>query len=468
MFNAMPPPQTTFRVLPNRLNGTPQKVAEPVVSEAKQPAAKPKTSAFPIGFFPTTIQQFVRRCTEDLGYEPDFVAGSILAATSAAVGRSYSLYLRPGWVESATVWVSLIGRPGSGKSHPLRSALAPIYQRDKQHYGEYASATDEFKQWQNLAKADRESIPEPPKPTLKKHLVGSVTLEALANVIRDNHRGVLLHSDEIKGWLSNFGRYTGGSDTEFWLSFWSGNPTLVDRATKEPIRLEHPFVSVAGSVQPGVLELMFKDQTANGLIDRILFCWPDEISAKQWKNNEGDSAIFVPYNRAITKLLDERPEGSNELRFTPGAEQVFSRFYNDLQQSIQSAPTEQKQSLLSKMDIHCGRLALLLQMLRYACDEAENTHVDEVSVRGAIELARYFAKQATKVQRHLFERSPVDDLDATKKAFYEALPEVVTTESAVSLAKSPKYNISVRTVKRFLGEKKLFSKLAHGHYGKLL
>lgn len=460
----MPPPAITLGVLSSRFD-TPKSTVNGHDNPKKKSNAS-KNESFPLEVLPATIQQFVGRCSDDLGYEPDFMAGAILAAVSGAVGRSYTICLRPGWVESGVLWLSLIGRPGSGKSHPLRSALAPIYQRDKELYAEFAAGSDEYTQWQQLSKADRESIPEPLKPTLKKHLVGSVTLEALANVFRDNSRGVLLHSDEMKGWLSNFGRYTGGSDTEFWLSFWSGNPTLIDRATKEPIRIEHPFVSVAGTTQPGVLESLLKDKTDNGLTDRILFVWPDVIKAKKWKNGEVDSSIFVPYNRAIEKLLDSQPTGINELRFSDEAAAVFEKFYDDLQTAIAREPNERQQSLLSKLDIHCARLALLLQMLRYACDEAENTLVDETSVQSAIKLTRYFAKQAKKVHQHLFERSPVDDLDATKKAFYEALKEIFKTSEAVAIGIG-KYNYSERFVKKFLNERKLFSKVSHGVYEKL-
>ena len=242
----------------------------------------------------------------------------------------------------------------------------------------------------------------------------------------------------------------------------------VDRASKESIRLDEPFVSVCGTTQPGVLENLFRDKTSNGLTDRILFVWPDKIGTKKWQTGEVDSRIFVPYNKAITKLLDDRPEESNELRFTDEAATVFGNFYDNLQRQIDNEPNERVQSLLSKLDTHCARLSLLVQLLRYACGEASNRKVDEVSVHGAIKLIGYFQQQAQKVNQHLFERSPVDDLDQTKRQFYEALPEVFATQEAVALGESEKYNIPERTVKRFLTNQKLFGKIGHGRYGKLL
>lgn len=424
----------------------------------------PPKGIFPTEVFPKDIQQFVRRVADDLGYEADFMAGSILAAVSAAVGRSYVLKLRPNWIESAVLWLCLVGRPGSGKSHPQKSALAPIFRRDKQLYAEYREAKQAYEEYKNLPKVDKENTAEVPEPTLRKHTVSDITLEALAQVLTSNK--VLLHADEFGGWLSNFNRYTPGSDTECWLTLWSGGALTVDRVSKEPIRIDDPYCSVSGTTQPGVLESLFKDKTDNGLTDRILFVWPDEIKAKTWQDNDVDPAIFTPYNRAITKLLDERPEGTNELRFTADASQLFGQFYTELQQRIVKEQSERTQSLLSKLDIHCARLSLTLQMLRYACGEGENTHVDITSVRSGIQLANYFEGRAVKVREHLFERSPVDEMDKKQQQFYSALEPLFKTSEAVDTG-TKKYNYSERYVKKMLNERKLFCKISHGVYEKL-
>ena len=227
---------------------------------------KSKATSFPLAVFPKIIQQFIRRCTDDLGYESDFLAGAVLAAISGAVGRSYVLRVRPGWVESLTFWLCIVGRPGSGKSHPLKSALAPIFQHDQQLYAEYCEAKQAYEEYKQLPKADKEKVPEVPKPFLRKRTASDITLEALALALR--HNDLLLHVDEFRGWLGNFNRYTAGSDREQWLTLWSGGHLSVDRATKEPIRVDKPFVSVCGTTQPGVLESLFRDQVDNGFLDR--------------------------------------------------------------------------------------------------------------------------------------------------------------------------------------------------------
>ena len=178
--------------------------------DRQPPTEKPK--CFPLEVFPHDLRQFIERCADDLNYEPDFLAGSILAAASGAIGRSYTLHVRPGWIEAGVLWLCIVGRPGSGKSHPMKSALTPIFRRDIQLYVEYQEAKQAYDEYKSLPKADKENTPEVSEPILQKHTVSDITLEALANVLRNSD--VLLHADEFRGWLANFNRYTPGSDTE--------------------------------------------------------------------------------------------------------------------------------------------------------------------------------------------------------------------------------------------------------------
>ena len=73
----------------------------------------------------------------------------------------------------------------------------------------------------------------------------------------------------------NLSRYSGGSDREFWLEAWNGNPYRVERMSRPPVDLERLLVGLVGGFQPDKLAKSF-DGDADGIYARVLFSWPTE------------------------------------------------------------------------------------------------------------------------------------------------------------------------------------------------
>jgi hypothetical protein len=59
----------------------------------------------------------------------------------------------------------------------------------------------------------------------------------------------------------------------------------------------------------------------------------------------------------------------------------------------------------AKLKGYCARLALIVQLLRWACGEAAETEVDDVSMRGGVTLTHYFASHAERVRAAMGSRS---------------------------------------------------------------
>ncbi len=91
-------------------------------------------------------------------------------------------------------------------------------------------------------------------------------------------------------------------------------------------------------------------------------------------------------------------------------------------------------------------------------------NINEDSVQSAIELAEYFKNMNTKVYNLIAETTPLDQLPQNKLQFYESLPEIVTTHEAIE--KGHIFNLSQRTIKRFLGDYYLFTRIKQGTYEK--
>jgi hypothetical protein len=75
------------------------------------------------------------------------------------------------------------------------------------------------------------------------------------------------------------------------------------------------------------------------------------------------------------------------------------------------------------MDMYVLRLALILEMMRYACNESDKQAISIEAVLGAIKLVEYFKSSAVKVNSILSNASPLDKHPADKQALYNALPD---------------------------------------------
>jgi hypothetical protein len=429
---------------------------------------------FPVEVFPLTIQQVITATNENLNFPIDFVGASLLYAVSVAVGNTHSVEVKKGFQQSAVLYLAIVARAGTTKSHPLSFALQPIVEQDKKTYRQYEQQKQQYEQAVSLTKKEREQqvIDEPIKPVWQKFLLSDFTPEALAEVHKFNKRGIGVYVDELAGWFKNFNRYSKGSEMEFWLSQWSGKPINIDRKTGEPVSIPLPFISVAGTMQKGILNELAKDgRTQNGFIDRILFVIPDNIKKECWSETDLPPVVFENWGIVISNLLsisvtnDDTLNPSPEvLKFTPEAKKVLFEWQKANTHQCNEAESEAISGIFSKMDMYVLRLALILEMMRYACGESDKKAVSIEAVLGAVKLVEYFKRSAVKVNSILSNASPLDKYPADKQALYNALPDNFTTETGLQIAKG--LAVAERTFKYFLNERELFTNVKRGEYQK--
>jgi hypothetical protein len=409
-----------------------------------------------------------------LNFPIDFIGASLLYAVSVAVGNTHSVEVKKGFQQSAVLYLAIVGRAGTTKSHPLSFALQPIVEQDKKTYRQYEQQRQQFEQAVNLSKKEREqqAIDEPIKPVWQKFLLSDFTPEALAEVHKFNKRGIGVYVDELAGWFKNFNRYNKGSEMEFWLSQWSGKPINIDRKTGEPVFIPLPFISVAGTIQKGILNELAKDsRTQNGFIDRILFVIPDNIKKECWSETDLPLVVSENWESIISTLLnlsvtnDDTLNPSPEvLKFTPEAKKVLFEWQKVNTDQCNEAENEAVSGIYSKMDMYVLRLALILEMMRYACNESDKQAISIEAVQGAVKLVEYFKSSAVKVNSILSNASPLDKYPADKQNLYKALPDTFTTETGLQIAEG--LDVPERTFKNFLNKKELFTRISRGEYEK--
>ena len=118
----------------------------------------PPVEPFPLDVLPCPTRDLATAAAESIGCPIDFPAVAILAAASGLIGRSTSLLIKPGYFESASLYMAIVGTPSTGKSPALRAALAPVWSVASML--DQASRT-EMDAWNEAAPKDRGEKPTP-------------------------------------------------------------------------------------------------------------------------------------------------------------------------------------------------------------------------------------------------------------------------------------------------------------------
>jgi hypothetical protein len=239
------------------------------------------------------------------------------------------------------------------------------------------------------------------------------TTEALADLLAANPRGVAYVRDELTGWTRSMDQYKNGrgSDRQFWLSLWSGLPMTINRrGRKHPLPVDAPFVGVAGGLPPSILRELAADEQCHqdGFMHRILFSFPEHVPQTYTEDGvspANQQALDAVFQRlwALEPTSDEN--GQLEpvvIPFSPLGKHVWRSWITE--HCVQQEEFELQDSLRgawAKMPGYAARLALVLQMCRWACAEAVSDAVDETSMAGAAQLIEYFKAHVRRVYQYM-------------------------------------------------------------------
>ncbi len=153
----------------------------------------------------------------------------MLVAIAVGIENTHLVQLKRGWRESAILYMALVGRPGTNKSHPLSFAMQPFLDFDYHENRVYDRAYSEYGKMMQLSRKKRSESgydEQPKEPTRKGFLVSDITPEGLSAIHAQNKRGLCLWVDELSTWFKNFNRYNSGSEEQFWLSVFSAKATI--------------------------------------------------------------------------------------------------------------------------------------------------------------------------------------------------------------------------------------------------
>ena len=434
----------------------------------------------PLNAFPVKIQDMILVLSRQENYSIEYMMASLLVAMSTAIGNAVNIRIRGGWISNSALYMILVGRPGMGKTPPLDFAFRPIRKHDAQAVKQFKLEMEQYNNLIESYKGKKENTtPLPDKPILRRTIISDFTPEALMRALDDNQRGIVVYVDEIMGMFNAVNQYSRGQLIEQLLTAFSGKPLDISRCSMPiPIHIEHPFINIVGTMQTTRMhELIGKGYKENGLIDRIIFVYPSSQEISDWQLDEDSSfATFEKYSAMWKSIIDkvvslpfvENENGGNIqniLDFSSEAKAYFTNWRNNAIRTINQIQDDGLvDSRVIKTPMITARLALILQILRWACGEVHKDFVDIDSTKSAIALSEYFESCYADIQKYMLNES----IEPQKKELLDCLSVTFTTSDAIQAGKE--VGLSERSVMYSLvnlATNKIIKKVKRGEYEKL-
>ena len=409
----------------------------------------PPVERFPLEVYPPPVAHLIRHGARSIGCPLDFLATAVLPVAGAAVGRSASLRLKNRYFASASIYAACVGLPGDGKSPAVSVVVGPMRQIDEANFATWKEEKVAFEaskeEYESAAKVarfmrkhkdedqdDETSAPEPPvipmkpaPPVMRRSLVGDITVEAMDTIMEQNPRGLLQVLDEASSLMTSMNQYRGGkgSDRQWYMSTWSGEPRTVDRkgnAENIPIRVPHPFLGIVGGIVPDMIG-SFCDERGrhDGFLDRFLFTYPDPVPRTGWREEGIPDDAATEWSKIIgrlhvTPMSIENSSGSRSVpqvvHLSPDGRMAWREMI-DAHHAEQSAAgfRPSLSGPWAKLEQYAGRLVLVLHMLELASDPARDmSTIPEVSaktVRNAALLLNYLKSHTRRVHEAMKARA---------------------------------------------------------------
>jgi hypothetical protein len=394
----------------------------PVVTDWEAPLPLGPTTSeavpkFPLHIFHDKIGEAVDLLAQAVQCPIDYAATSALSVAAGCIGATRKVEIKDGYTHTARLNLVLVGPSYAKKSPAMRKLMEPV-RREQDRRSEAGLLC-------------RVINPREKHPQLKIYPPGEgelyvtdMTAEGLAELLYCQRRGLIIHSDEILGWLLGQNQYRGGKggDRQQFLTLADGgNLTIVRKGSKNTISLSAPTVTLMGSVQPARLPELF--QFDDGFAERFCWCYPKELPEQGEDGKKWETSHWVTWRETCRKLwsipmdlaeptlaTDQNPEPpcprhtqDRKLRLTESAWEVWCEMRDALAKECNDPLfPPQLRSFWGKSKDLCARLSLIIELLDWASTpgrehDPEPTTVSGVSMAKAAEVTEYFRKHAAKV-----------------------------------------------------------------------
>lgn len=434
-----------------------------VMPVASQPqTARPDRLKFPYDIFPQQVQDYIL-CQR---MQHEYIAGGILGAVSAAIGNTAWLEAATGYMIRPILYMAIVAPPGASKTPALVKAFYPLEQYDKIFFAEYLEKMKDYKEDLKAYEQDRKANEKPDLPDLQQIIIKDSTIEMVVKILTTNNLGCCILADELVGFLNRMNQYKAGDEVQKWLEMWSGGTILLQRITREVNRVEDPFCTILGGIQPGVLaNLSSDDNQHNGFYHRFLFLYPQPEPKMDWGDLFTQPSILSGYKYFFEHILSFRKQERVIYRLSTDANTLYKEWFDFKNTYYNRTASDNVKGIIAKYQDYCLRFALIIQIM----DEfpGRNGIVERSCMEKAIRLTEYFLGNMHKALKILAPESPTDKLTDNWKTLIEKMPDEFTTTEWVTMAQTMK--ITQSAAKSFLNRSNtIFRRVARGEWEKMV
>ena len=396
------------------------------------PEGLPPVASLDPAMIPKPLRGWIVDVSERMQIPPDFAAAGAVVVAGSLIGRKLGILpkRRDDWLVVPNLWGAVVGRPSLLKSPALAEVMKPLSRLVAEAYEEHEEAKVAYETDAMVAEAtkaalkddlkkaarsgDRSKLEEiahrgkeiegPEEPILRRYKTEDATVEKISEILLENPRGILVHRDELSGWLRSLEKQGREGDRSFYLEAWNGTGSFdVDRIGRGSQHVQALCISILGGIQPGPLSTYVYQATRgergdDGLLQRFqLLVWPDPPASwrnvDRWPDTESKNRAYGVFKRLDALdpkdfgVSGEDEEGISTVRFTEEAQEVFDRWRDDLEGRLRTAELPVAlESHLAKYRSLMPSLALIFQLIEFVDGAGEG---GVVGLRPALEAAAW-------------------------------------------------------------------------------
>lgn len=374
-----------------------------------------ETCTYPIEVLPGPVTALVQAIVDVHGVPAAMSATIALSMLSASIGKGLLILGAKGRRTMGNLFVLISAPTGVGKSTVINILRQPIdmildyLQACADSHCALPPPPPQMMECDDESHGDLDVLPPPAGDAeSQKQTEGSplrlvcsdTTGPALAKILRENNETILVATPEAGNQLDEASK-AASLFGQMLLKGYSGDKVEIDRATKEPVILNQPCITVCWLCQPHRVSKFFGSEKLmeDGLIARFLFV---ETKVGMPYMPEDDRTIPVSiingYSAIVSELYDAyRGRGGHAeiVRISDEVYGIMRDYHNECVRQLEEVDNNLRYCI-PRWTEQAWKIMLVLHATEHGA-KAHLLPVDRQTAERAITLMRWYASEQSRV-----------------------------------------------------------------------